>query len=75
MQKELELLKQYKYRITKHQYKTFKGQILSGDINGFRTGLFRLISRGNNEKKAYKMVWYSNNTNVAIYDSDNDIRK
>lgn len=50
LKKELELLKQYKYRITKHQYKTFKGQILSGDIAGFRTGLFRLINRENNEK-------------------------
>lgn len=45
MQKELELLKQYKYRITKHQYKTFKGQILSGDIVGFRKGLFKLIRK------------------------------
>jgi hypothetical protein len=44
--KELELLKRYKYRITKHQYKTFKGQILSGDIDGFRKGLFKLIKEG-----------------------------
>jgi len=36
------LLKAYKYRITKQQFKTFKGQILAGDIKGFRKGLFNL---------------------------------
>lgn len=41
----LKLLKQYKYRITKQQYKTFKGQIISGDIKGFRNGLFNLMRR------------------------------
>ena len=37
------LLKKYRYEITKQQYKTFKGQILAGDIDGFRKGLFKLI--------------------------------
>lgn len=37
------LLKDYKYRLTKQQYRTFKGQILSGDIEGFRKGLFNLM--------------------------------
>lgn len=37
------LLQEYKYRITKQQYKTFKGQILSGNIEGFRKGLFKII--------------------------------
>lgn len=46
MNKELELLKRYKYRITRQQYRTFKGQILSGDIDGFRKGLFKLIKEG-----------------------------
>lgn len=41
----LKVLRQYKYRITKQQYKTFKGQILSGDIKGFRNGLFNLMRR------------------------------
>lgn len=39
----LKLLKDYKYRITKQQYKTFKGQILSGNIEGFKKGLFKII--------------------------------
>ena len=39
------LLKCYKYKLTKQQYKTFKGQILSGDIDGFRTGLFNVMKR------------------------------
>lgn len=41
----LKFLKVYRYRLTKQQYKTFKGQILSGDISGFRKGLFNVIKR------------------------------
>lgn len=37
------LLKDYKWRLNKQQYRTFKGQILAGDIEGFRKGLFNLI--------------------------------
>lgn len=37
------LLKSYGYRISKQQYRTFKGQILAGDIEGFRKGLFNVI--------------------------------
>lgn len=37
------LLNIYKYKLTKQQYKTFKGQILKGDIEGFRKGLFNVI--------------------------------
>ena len=37
------LLNDYRYRLTKQQKKTFKGQILSGDIEGFRKGLFNLM--------------------------------
>ncbi len=37
------LLKDYKYKLTTQQYRTFKGQILKGDINGFRKGLFNLM--------------------------------
>lgn len=37
------LLKDYKKRLTKQQYSTFKGQILKGDIQGFRKGLFNLM--------------------------------
>ena len=38
----MKLLKAYRYKISKQQYRTFKGQILSGDISGFRKGLFKL---------------------------------
>lgn len=37
------LLRDYRYRLTKQQIKTFKGQILAGDIEGFRKGLFKLM--------------------------------
>ena len=43
MKENFILLKRYKNQLTKQQYKTFKGQILSGDIEGFRKGLFYLI--------------------------------
>jgi len=33
----------YKYGLSKQQVKTFKGQILAGDIEGFRKGLFNLM--------------------------------
>lgn len=37
------LLKDYKHKLNKQQYRTFKGQILKGDIQGFRKGLFNLM--------------------------------
>ena len=49
MEKEIKqcflLLNDYKYRLTKQKKKTFKGQILSGDIEGFRRGLFNLMKK------------------------------
>ena len=36
------LLKCYKYKLNKQQYRTFKGQIIAGDYDGFRKGLFKL---------------------------------
>ncbi|MBR4486405.1 hypothetical protein IKS57_03485 [bacterium] len=45
IQECFKLLKYYKYKLNKQQYRTFKGQILSGDIDGFRTGLFNLMKR------------------------------
>ena len=42
MKTQLSLLKEYKHLLTKQQYKTFKGQLLSGDIEGFRKGLFKI---------------------------------
>lgn len=39
------LLNQYKNKITKQQYKTFKGQILAGDTKGFVKGLYKVLTR------------------------------
>ena len=41
----LYLLSNYKYQLNKQQKRTFKGQILSGDTEGFKTGLFNLIKK------------------------------
>lgn len=43
MKEQMLVLKQYKDRLNKNQYMTFKGQILKGDIDGFRKGLFRTV--------------------------------
>ncbi len=43
MIEEFKVLKIYSKYLSKQQYKTFKGQILSGDTNGFRKGLFHVI--------------------------------
>lgn len=45
MQECFKLLKEYKYLLTRQQKRTLKGQILSGDINGFKKGLYKLINR------------------------------
>ena len=37
------LLNQYKSKLTKQQYKTFKGQILAGDTKGFIKGLQKVL--------------------------------
>ena len=42
MKKNIKLLNEYKGTLTKQQYKTLKGQIIKGDIEGFRKGLFKL---------------------------------
>ena len=42
MKEQFELLNDYKHLLTKQQIKTFKGQILKGDIEGFRKGLFKI---------------------------------
>lgn len=42
MKENLRLLKEYRHILNKQQYKTLKGQLLSGDISGFRKGLFKL---------------------------------
>ena len=45
MQQAFMLLKKYKYRLTKQQLKTFKGQILSGDIEVFKKGLMKCLKK------------------------------
>lgn len=49
MNKELisafKTLDAFKYKLTKQQYKTFKGQILKGDIEGFKKGLNKIIKK------------------------------
>lgn len=37
------LLRDYRRRMTRQQFTTFKGQILKGDIEAFRKGLFNLM--------------------------------
>lgn len=41
----MKLLNQHKKRLTKQQYKTFKGQILAGDIQGFYKGLPKVLQK------------------------------
>lgn len=43
MKEYFRLLNQYKSKLTKQQYKTFKGQILSGDTEGFVKGLQKVL--------------------------------
>ena len=40
------LLNKYKNQLTKQQYKTFKGQIISGDVQGFVKGLEKILYGG-----------------------------
>ena len=45
MNKYFMILKKYKKRLTRQQYSTFKGQILSGDFEGFIKGLKKTLVR------------------------------
>lgn len=46
------LLKDSRKYLTKQQYRTIKGQIIAGDIEGARKGLRRLLrNRGVNDGK------------------------
>ena len=50
MNKELErewylLKKVYKNKLSKQQYLTLKGQLKSGNVDGFRKGLFTILKR------------------------------
>ena len=37
------LLNDYRYRLTTQQKKTFRGQILKGEYEAFRKGLFKVM--------------------------------
>ena len=45
MKENFKLLKEYKHLLTRQQIRTFKEQILAGNIKGFRIGLFKLIKK------------------------------
>lgn len=45
MEEAFMLLKKYKNKLNKQQFKTFKGQILSGNIDGFKKGLTKLLQK------------------------------
>ena len=46
MKQRFRLLNANKWRLTKQQYRTLKGQILAGDITGFEKGLQTIKERG-----------------------------
>lgn len=45
MIEEYKILNRYKYKLTKQQYRTLKGQINKGDYKGFRKGLETILKR------------------------------
>jgi hypothetical protein len=45
----LKLLKSRKNELTAQQYRTFRGQILSGDVEGFIKGLQKVRKNGKTE--------------------------
>lgn len=41
----LKLLKKYRNRLTRQQLLTLRGQILNGDIEGFKKGLKKILKK------------------------------
>ena len=39
----LKILKKYRHKLTRQQLLTLRGQILSGDIEGFKKGLKKIV--------------------------------
>ena len=60
MEESFKLLKEYKYKLTKQQYRTLKGQVLKGDIEGFRKGLFKIA------KLNYVRKWLNGRSRVLF---------
>lgn len=50
----LKMLNKNKHRLSRQQYRTIKGQILAGDIDGAIKGFNRLIRKG--EKKCTTQI-------------------
>ena len=48
MKEAFEILKKHKNKLNRQQISTLKGQILKGDINGFKKGLKSITTK--NEK-------------------------
>lgn len=44
MNEYIKLLKKYRKRLTKQQLLTLRGQILNGDIEGFKKGLKKCLN-------------------------------
>lgn len=45
MNEYLKILKKYRKQLTRQQLLTLRGQILNGDIEGFKKGLKKLIKK------------------------------
>lgn len=45
MEEAYKILKKYKYKLTRQQVSTLKGQIKAGDLKGFYKGLKKLINK------------------------------
>ena len=45
MKNYLKLLKKYRRKLTRQQLLTLRGQILNGDIEGFKKGLKKVLNR------------------------------
>lgn len=45
MNEYIKILKKYRKRLTRQQLLTLRGQILSGDIDGFKKGLQKVLSK------------------------------
>ena len=45
MNEYIKLLKKYKNKLTRQQLLTLRGQILNGDIEGFKKGLLKCLKK------------------------------
>lgn len=45
MNEYIKVLKKYRKRLTRQQLLTIRGQILNGDIEGFKKGLKKVLSK------------------------------